>query len=458
MRGDTFMRENTRISDLSLIGLLNDKNITIPSYQRKFKWNAIKQRELIDSIKNKYPIGVITTYIKDGKTYILDGLQRLSTVSRFIDNPASVFTWAALNDYGYLDSFDLQIEEQNLTKAKKKILTSTFKSIYEQNQLNDYKRISAFLKFINDNPNNVNNVFILDEIEDVFHEFHKIFDIGDYRVAVIMYEGNTDHVADIFEKMNTGSILLSKYEVYAATWVDYVFNDELISDEIMKYSRIHYKYISENLGNIEDDLKYNHKNIAELFIGFSYKYLNSISEKTIKNVIPKVKEEVVEGRRYFSRNEVFHQIVASICELKPNNINDFVEKHSSILKSGNSMKIKLLDFICDICNKSIQLYDEVSTKILDISQGENTLDYLYFYINTVFFFIYYQIRDDFLIIDRKLSPDQRATLIDELINKQTIIKEEWFKNKNRQVSFVNEKIKDAKFAIETLDSISKLII
>lgn len=113
------MRDKTKASDTSLIGLLNDKDISIPKYQRKFKWDLSKQRELIDSIKKDYPIGVITTYIENDKIYILDGLQRLSTVRKFIENPASIFTWTQLMNYGYLDEFNSHLEHINLNRKKK---------------------------------------------------------------------------------------------------------------------------------------------------------------------------------------------------------------------------------------------------------------------------------------------------------------------------------------------------
>ena len=72
--------------------------------------------------------------------------------------------------------------------------------------------------------------------------------------------------------MNTGSILLSKYEVYAASWTDFSFKDEELNEDIIKYSNIHYKSISESISNIEIDYSFNDKNIAEILIGLSYKF------------------------------------------------------------------------------------------------------------------------------------------------------------------------------------------
>ena len=441
------MKDKTKLSDTSLIGLLNDKDITIPKYQRKFKWDTTKQRELIDSIKKDYPIGVITTY-KDGeKTFILDGLQRLSTVRKFLDNPSSVFPWNKLKDYGYLDKFDENLKKSNLGNKKNRNLIRIFKDIYEQNQMFEFDRISSFMKYIN--KNDLKTQYILEEIEDVFYEFKNIFDIGSYRVAMITYEGDVDQVADIFEKMNTGSILLSKYEVYAASWVDFVFNDNYLSDDIIFYSNIHYKTINSTVGGLIEDLEYNDKNIAEILIGLSYKYLNQIDKDKAKKVIPKIKNETIDGNEYLSRNDIFHQILASIIEMKPNNINNVISNNKTILSSGNDDKKAFVDFIYDICEKTIIIFDDVQHEIAGIIDDNNTLDYLYYYINAVLFYVNYKVNlSNYKVEERNLHINDKNKILSELIDKNKIITEEWFKNKNRQVSFVNAKIKEA---IEKID-------
>ena len=64
--------------------------------------------------------------------------------------------------------------------------------------MTDFIRISTFINHINSNQDNIE--YSLEDIEEVFHSFKKIFEIEGYRVALITYEGDTDQVADIFEK------------------------------------------------------------------------------------------------------------------------------------------------------------------------------------------------------------------------------------------------------------------
>lgn len=321
-----------------------------------------------------------------------------------------------------------------------------FRDLYEENRITDFIRISTFINHINSNQDNIE--YSLEDIEEVFHSFKKIFEIEGYRVAVITYEGDTDQVADIFEKMNTGSILLSKYEVYAASWTDFSFKDEELNEDIIKYSNIHYKSISESISNIEIDYSFNDKNIAEILIGLSYKFLNEIDSKNVKKVIPKVKTEAISSENYLSRNDVFHQIIASLTELKPNNINNFINKNKTMLLSNTDDKKSFINFIYEICEKIIVNYKAVEEKIMNITDdGVNNLDYLFYYVNSVLFFINYDI-DEFVVKYRNIGLDVKQELIDRLIDKDTIISQDWFKNKNRQVAFVNEKISFAKNFID----------
>lgn len=58
-----------------------------PKFQRRYVWNESMQKELIYSVMLKNPIGTITLWEKDrGDLKVTDGLQRLTTLKRFIEN------------------------------------------------------------------------------------------------------------------------------------------------------------------------------------------------------------------------------------------------------------------------------------------------------------------------------------------------------------------------------------
>lgn len=76
----------------SLLTAIRDGNIAIPEIQRPFVWDAVKVRDLMDSMYHGYPIGFIITWrnsdtrlkdgsISSGKSIIIDGQQRITALT-----------------------------------------------------------------------------------------------------------------------------------------------------------------------------------------------------------------------------------------------------------------------------------------------------------------------------------------------------------------------------------------
>ena len=58
-----------------------------PDFQRDFVWTAAKQSKLIESCVMRIPLPVFyVAEAKDGRIIVVDGLQRLTTLSRFLNN------------------------------------------------------------------------------------------------------------------------------------------------------------------------------------------------------------------------------------------------------------------------------------------------------------------------------------------------------------------------------------
>ncbi len=69
-----------------LFDLSNGDIVKNPSYQREYVWSESMQKELVYSIAFGNPIGAITLWKKGETSYVIDGLQRLSTIERFCNN------------------------------------------------------------------------------------------------------------------------------------------------------------------------------------------------------------------------------------------------------------------------------------------------------------------------------------------------------------------------------------
>lgn len=69
-----------------------------PDFQRTFVWDALKQSKLIESCLMRIPLPVFyVAEAKDGRIIVVDGLQRLTTLQRFLDGKFKI-------DLGKLDN------------------------------------------------------------------------------------------------------------------------------------------------------------------------------------------------------------------------------------------------------------------------------------------------------------------------------------------------------------------
>lgn len=86
----TYETKNMAIS--SVLAAIRDGNIAIPEIQRPFVWDAVKVRDLMDSMYHGYPIGFIITWrnadtrlkdgsVSSGKSIIIDGQQRITALT-----------------------------------------------------------------------------------------------------------------------------------------------------------------------------------------------------------------------------------------------------------------------------------------------------------------------------------------------------------------------------------------
>lgn len=85
---DTFLiRNETRTVYDTVRRIKQGKYIMDPDFQRDFIWDTTKQSKLIESVLMRIPLPVF--YLaenKDGNLIVVDGLQRLSTFYRFVEN------------------------------------------------------------------------------------------------------------------------------------------------------------------------------------------------------------------------------------------------------------------------------------------------------------------------------------------------------------------------------------
>ena len=83
------MLQNYIVDKLTLSDLKTNGKVIIPSFQRGIVWTKQHRKEFIETVKSGDPFGVVLVYQEsiNDSYYLIDGLQRLSTLKAYMDNP-----------------------------------------------------------------------------------------------------------------------------------------------------------------------------------------------------------------------------------------------------------------------------------------------------------------------------------------------------------------------------------
>ena len=141
---DIMVRNETRTVRETVIRITNGRYIMDPDFQRDFIWDIAKQSKLIESCIMRIPLPVIyVAESPDGRIMIVDGLQRLSTFRRFLDNE---FKLTKLGDHHPLEgrSFDeLPIHLQERVEDTQLTLHILDRSAPDRARLDIFERVNS---------------------------------------------------------------------------------------------------------------------------------------------------------------------------------------------------------------------------------------------------------------------------------------------------------------------------
>ncbi len=114
-----------------------------PDFQRDFIWNKDKQSKLIESVMMRIPLPVFYLAEDDnGRMVVVDGLQRLSTFQRFVNNDLRL----KLPEHSELDKQhfrDLHPKLQNRVEDCNLILYVIDAKVPEQTRLDIFERVNS---------------------------------------------------------------------------------------------------------------------------------------------------------------------------------------------------------------------------------------------------------------------------------------------------------------------------
>lgn len=219
--------------------------IRIPVFQRGIVWNDEDKKKLIESIKLGYPVGSLMAYetYEDNKPVwsLIDGLQRTSTIIEYLDkpfkiaNPSLFYSDESLTQIARIlfpensTSHIAQLTEV-LNEWLKLMETNDQSSGFHAGKLQQYlvEKLFNNVHLAPDKTLKLINYLSEEFFEQINREIRKI---EDATLPFIIYKGPEDQVPEIFERINTEGMKLSKYETFAATWT---FRKVQITNEDVK--------------------------------------------------------------------------------------------------------------------------------------------------------------------------------------------------------------------------------
>lgn len=229
--------------DLKELKIAHDKGdgkfrLTIPRYQRGIVWTDKQKEALLESISFGYPVGSLLAFQTSQKNnkgsaplvwQLVDGLQRASTLIEYMDHP---FTIAGISSF--IDDPDIEMlakeiyDSPNLEQIENvgKLLENWLKEVKKPEAevgFSNVKLLQYMRSNILDSEKIQNDALALDLAEFLGNSIlKKITDkvdlIGTSQLPIIVYTGSEENVPEIFERINSQGIKLSKYETFAATW------------------------------------------------------------------------------------------------------------------------------------------------------------------------------------------------------------------------------------------------
>lgn len=236
--------------------------LEMPQFQRGVVWSPAKQAELVRSLKQGYPIGSLLFYRRPEKQGVLevnlliDGLQRTTAIRDYKECPLSFMELADV-DTAALEALEAAFRCEVDGLGSSAGFRSAIERWMSQTATLDPKDgfdAWGFLQFLNADLFATHPVALSDPLVAAIRTFLESIksecDIDSIEVPVLFYDGSEADLPDIFERINATGTKLSKYEVFAASWVsqDVDIKNETVLEAVRKryYALMNVQNISVN--------------------------------------------------------------------------------------------------------------------------------------------------------------------------------------------------------------------
>ncbi len=246
---------------------IGNNRVTIPEFQRRLVWSKATRKGLIDSIRLGYPFGSILIYedvargqsAGDGKRHynLIDGLQRTQALKSYVEYQNGYFTRADLED-DFVDAVAAYLGK--VSDEYKDRIRQTIVDWVKGNKSYDARDgwrtenlvealIEKVLRFSSDSSLYRDMYFELNRNQDFIRHLGGFLDevsnavklVLEAKIPVLIYSGPSSELPTVFELLNSKGTVLSRYEIYAAQWIEYrqqIMNAEVIDAIWKKYETL----------------------------------------------------------------------------------------------------------------------------------------------------------------------------------------------------------------------------
>lgn len=233
--------------------------LEMPPFQRGVVWSPTKQAELVRSLKIGFPIGSLLFYKKAPDqtgvevNLLIDGLQRTTAVRDYTRSPLAFMTLDDVQSHVVRN-----LESAFLQAAGERELRGDIDEVIAQWMLktrtlepSDGFDLYGLVNTLNSTLCPDDPVHPDESLAKAIHTFLKAVstecDISTIEIPVLFYEGSDADLPDIFERINATGTKLSKYEIFAASWVnqDIVITNARVLEAIRR--RYYALMTSENI-------------------------------------------------------------------------------------------------------------------------------------------------------------------------------------------------------------------
>lgn len=136
--------EQYDFSVVTLVGMMQKGEVTVPSFQRRYVWSERQASRLVESLIIQCPIPVIYLNQERDETFsVIDGNQRLRSIKRFVDDE---FTLVGLTSYPELAGLSFsQLDKRFQRHISNRVLRCTviLKETHPQVKFDVFERLNS---------------------------------------------------------------------------------------------------------------------------------------------------------------------------------------------------------------------------------------------------------------------------------------------------------------------------